>query len=139
MKSQKFLLLILSVLSICFACKKENDDKSERFKLLTGHLWLTDSLLVAGQDASGPGQLLEKFAGEADFREDGTGDFGDYSGTWFFSNNENDITISSDSLLLPLTARIRELTAISFKITTSFPNQADPNNPLDIRITFKPK
>ena len=130
--------MVLSITILCLACKKE-DGNTERFNLLTSHLWVSDSLLVAGQDASGPGQLLENFVGDASFRKDGTGYFGKYQGSWYFTNNENYITINSDSLLLPLTSMIRELTQVSFKITTSFPNQADPGNPFDIRITFKAK
>jgi len=122
---------------ICFACKKK-DEHSERFKLLTGHVWVSDSLLVDGDDAGGADGLLEKFAGDAEFREDGTGYFGQYKGTWYFSNLEKDITITTDSLIVPLTSRIAELTQTSFKITTNYPSPV-PGVSLAIRITFKSK
>ena len=132
------MLYFLAVTAaICFACSKK-DDQSERFRLLTGHVWKSDSLLVDGNDGSGPGGILEKFVGDAEFKEDGTGYFGQYVGTWYFSNSEQDITIVSDSLAFPLTSSIVELTNLSFKITTSYPSPA-PGVNFDIRITFKPK
>ena len=130
------LLFVVSVIFILFACKKEA--KSEQFLLLTGPVWASDSLLADGVDASGPGQLLEKFKGDIKFREDGTGYFGKYIGTWRFSYSETNLVIDSDSLKVPLTTDIRELTQTSLKITTSYPT-VDPNNPLDIRMTFKAK
>ncbi|HUS86244.1 MAG TPA: hypothetical protein VMW76_03305 [Bacteroidales bacterium] len=137
MKSHKLLLIAFAAAVICIACKK-TDEHSERFNLLTGHVWVSDSLLVDGNDASGPGGLLEKFAGDAEFKEDGTGYFGQYEGTWYFSNNEIDITITSDSLAFPLTSRIIELAQTSFKITTSYPSPVQGVN-FAIRITFKSK
>jgi hypothetical protein len=131
------LLLIISCCCIFFACKKET--KSEQFKLLTGPVWASDSLLAEGVDASGPGQLLAKFKGDIKFREDGTGYFGQYTGTWRFSFNETEIVIDSDSLQVPLTTNIAELTKTSLKMTTSYPNLANPSNPFDIRMTFKAK
>jgi hypothetical protein len=106
---------------------------------LTGPVWASDSLLVEGIDASGPGQFLAKFKGDIKFREDGTGYFGQYTGTWRFTFNETEILIYSDSLQIrPLTTNIAELTKISLKMTTSYPT-ANPFNPLDIRMTFKAK
>ena len=136
MRSLKAIILTLIVIMICFACKK--DEQSERFKLLTSHVWVSDSLLVDGEDASGPGGTLEKFVGDAEFKVDGTGYFGQYEGTWYFSNSETDITITSNSLAFPLTSRIVELTQSDFKITTSFPSGI-PGVNLAIRITFKAK
>ena len=130
------LLLIISVCCIVFACKKEK--KSEQFLLLTGPVWVSDSLLAEGVDASGPDQLLEKFKGDIKFREDGTGYFGQYTGTWRFSYSEKEVVISSDALPVPLTTNIIELTTKSLKMTTSYPT-ANPANPLDIRMTFKAK
>lgn len=130
-------LLLLFSACIIFACRK--DEKSEKFLLLTGHPWVSDSLLMNGVDASGPGQQLEKFKGNIEFREDGTGYFGQYTGTWRFSFNETQLVIDSDSLSVPLAALIDELTGVSLKINTSFPNLIDPQNPFDIRMTFKPK
>lgn len=137
MKSYKLILLITLVTTMLVACSKK-DEQSERFKLLTGHVWKSDSLLVNGLDASQPGGVLEKFIGDAEFKTDGTGYFGEYTGTWYFSAQEKNITISSDDLAYPLTAIIEELTAISFKITTTVPSPV-PGVSMDIRITFIPK
>jgi hypothetical protein len=129
--------LIISGLVVFVACNK--DDKSERFKLLTGPVWVTDSLLADGVDASSPGMLLAKFKGEAKFNEDGTGTFGVYTGTWYFAYNETQIVIHTDSLLIPLVTLIKELTSNSLKITTSVPNMLNLNDTIDIRMTFKAK
>jgi hypothetical protein len=129
-----FISLIISGLVVFISCNKE--DKSERFKLLTGPVWVADSLLADGVDASGPGMLLAKFKGEAKFNEDGTGTFGVYEGVWYFAHNETQIVIYSDSLLIPLVTLIKELTNTSLKITTSVPNQS---NTVNIRMTFKAK
>ena len=132
-----FILLIISGLVVFIACKKE--DKSERFRLLTGPVWVTDSLLADGVDASGPGMLLVKFKGEAEFNEDGTGTFGVYKGTWYFAYHETQIVIYSDSLLIPLVTLIKELTNTSLKITTSVPNLSNLSDTINIRMTFKAK
>jgi hypothetical protein len=131
------LLLIISGCFIFFACKKET--KSEKFLFLTGSTWTSDSLLAEGVDASGPGGILAKFKGDAKFREDGTGYFGLYTGTWRFAYNETEIVIDSDSLQVPLASNIEVLTKTSLKITTAYLNLANPSNPLDIRMTFKVK
>lgn len=136
MKKLNIIYLALLSAIIVFACTKE--EKSERFKILTGQVWTSDSLLVDGQEAGGPGGLLEKMAGDAEFRPDGTGYFGQYTGTWYFEYDETEITIDSDSLAFPLTSKIVELTWQSFKITTSFPS-GTPGVDLAIRITFIPK
>ncbi|HCC70782.1 MAG TPA: hypothetical protein DEQ09_06485 [Bacteroidales bacterium] len=137
MKKYYIIYLVLASAVLIFACTKK-DETTERFKTLTGKVWTSDSLLVDGQDAGGPGGLLEKMAGDAEFRPDGTGYFGQYIGTWYFENNETEITINSDSLALPLTSKIIELNEQSFKITTTFPS-ATPGVNLAIRITFRPK
>lgn len=131
------LLAFISACLLIFACNK--DDRSERFKLLTSPIWRTDSLLANGVDATGPGQILEKFAGDAKFDEDGSGYFGDYTGQWRFNMEETQLTIITDSLPLPIIADIKELTSISLKITTVVPNQLDPDTPFNIRMTFKAK
>jgi hypothetical protein len=136
----RFIMILLAFLALLvFACSDDEDDRSERFKLLTGVTWTSDSLLVNGSDASGPGQMLENFKGEARFREDGTGTFGAYSGTWSFAANETEIIILTDSLMFPLTTKIAELTASSLKVTTSFPNFELPEQPFSLRMTFKAK
>ena len=135
----KNLALLFIITGIIFnaACKK--DQPSENFKLLTGSSWQSDSLLANGVDASGPGGILENFAGVAKFNEDYTGSFGIYTGTWRFANNETQIVITTESLAVPLSTKIAELTALSLKITTLYPNLIDPYNPVYIRMTFKAK
>ena len=127
--------LIISGCLYLASCKK--DTQSENFKLLTGHVWVSDSLLANGDDASGEGGLLENFNGEIKFNEDGSGYFGIYTGTWRFSYNETQIVITTDSLPLPLTTKIAELTTASLKITTIYPNPINPAAPINIRMTFK--
>ena len=131
-------LALLLIISGCFyfsSCKK--DSHSEPFKLLTGPLWASDSLLANGVDASGPDGMLKNFKGEIKFNEDGTGYFGIYTGTWRFAYNETQIVIETDSLPIPLTSKIAELTKISLKITTSYPNLSGV--PTNLRMTFKAK
>ena len=131
------LLLIISGFCVVFACKKET--KSEQFLLLTGPVWASDSLLLNGVDASGPGQMLNKFVGDIKFREDGTGYFGQYIGKWRFTFSETELVIESDSLQVPLTTNIAELTKISLKLTTNYPNLLIPSSPFKVRMTFKAK
>ena len=131
--------IVLALVTICsfliFSCSKNSQSAS--FKLLTGPVWQSDSLLVNGVDAGGPGGLLENFNGDIKFNTDYTGTFGSYTGTWRFAFNETQIVISSDSLPLPLTAVINELTQSSLKITTSY--QLPPAGSINIRMTFKAK
>jgi len=135
MKKLSLLFLILVSLFV-FACSKQ--ERSEKFKLLTTPVWASDSLLANKQDASGPGGLLEKFKGDAKFKDDGTGTFGSYVGQWAFNKTETEITILSDSLQFPVICDIVELKSTSLKITTVVP---DKNTlvPIDIRMTFKAK
>lgn len=137
MKRFKLIYPLMVALILTLACTKK-EEKSERFKTLTGQVWTSDSLLVDGEDAGGPGGLLEKMAGDAEFRPDGTGYFGQYIGTWYFQNKETEIVIRSDSLAFPLSTKIVELNNQSFKITTTFPSGV-PGVNLAIRITFIPK
>ena len=120
-------------------CKK--DEHSERFKLLTTPVWASDSLLANDVEASGSGELLEKFKGDAKFNNDGTGSFGKFTGTWVFAGGETEIVIYSDSIPFRyLTTKIVELTTSSLKITTGFPNIQNPSaGDYRIRMTFKAK
>jgi hypothetical protein len=129
------LFIIICCFFQIFSCTKET--QSEKFKLLTGPVWASDSLLVNGDDASGPGGLLENFKGDVKFKEDYSGNFGSYTGTWRFAFEETQIVISSYSLPIPLTAIIRELTESSLKITTSY--QLPQTGAINIRMTFKAK
>jgi hypothetical protein len=128
------LLLIISGLLFVSSCKKETE--SEYFKLLTGTTWLSDSLLANGIDASGLDQVLEKFKGEANFNADGSGKFGNFTGTWRFAFNETQLVIETDSLPIPLSTIISELTKTSLKINTSYTILDRATN---IRMTFKAK
>ena len=130
------LLIILTIFLAIFSCKK--DSESERFKLLTDPTWASDSLLANGVDASGPGGVLEKFKGTVKFNKDGTGTFGVYEGKWRFAYEETQIVIETDSLPIPLTTKIAELTSSSLKITTSYPNLLTGIT-INIRMTFKPE
>jgi hypothetical protein len=128
--------LIITGLFLLASCQKGSDE-SENFKLLTGPVWKSDSLLVNGVDAGGPTGFLKNFNGDVKFNTDGTGYFGNYPGTWKFTMNETQLVLTTDSLPIPLTTKIVELKQSSLKVTTNFPqiNQA----PLYIRMTFKPK
>jgi hypothetical protein len=133
-------ILLLAGIVICISlstCKKDNDN--DLFTILTTPVWRTDSLLANGEDAGNPGQLLNKFKGEAKFNADASGTFGKYSGTWWFTENRTQIVIKSDSLQLPLTCKIIELNPTSFKITTAVPDVLNPFEEIKIRMTFKPK
>jgi hypothetical protein len=132
MKKVLYCLLIAALISAA-SCGKNKT--SERFNLLTSHIWTSDSLLVNGIDASGSGQTLEKFKGDAKFNEDGTGYFGQYIGTWMFVDNETNLAIDSPDLLSPLTTHIVELTETSLKVTLTYTIPTTIN----IRMTFKPK
>jgi hypothetical protein len=135
MKKLSLLLLIVFSLFV-FACSKT--EKSERFKLLTTPSWTSDSLLANKQNAGGPGGLLEKFKGDAKFKDDGTGTFGSYIGQWTFNKTETEITILSDSLTFPVVCNIVELSTNSLKITTVVPDKTTLA-PINIRMTFKAK
>ena len=129
--------LIMISLVVLITCKDKEKEDSSRFLMLTSTAWLSDSLLVDGKDASGPGHFLEKFKGDMKFNKDGTGSFGEYSGTWIFSLNETELVIITESLAFPLTTKIIELSPSSLKITTGFPVIGSAE--LKIRMTFKPK
>jgi len=139
MKTLKnFLLLgLIAIMPVLTSCP--DNDVTDPFTLLTTPTWQTDSLLANGADASKPGQLLAKFKGDAKFKEDGTGVFGIYKGTWWFVENKTQIIIKTDSLPLPLTNKIVELTANSFKITTGVPDVTGQTSIINIRMTFKAK
>ena len=127
------ILLIITALTIASACNK--DKTSDRFRLLTSHTWTSDSLLANGVDASDPGEMLALFKGDADFNEDGTGTFGQYTGTWMFTDSETNVAITSPDLPFALTTHIVELTSVSLKVTFTYPGVI----PTNIRMTFKPK
>lgn len=130
-------LPLMATLVLIFGCEKE--DRDTPFKLLTDPVWATDSLLVNGQDASGAGQLLENFKGDVKFNKDGSGSFGNYTGTWRFAQNETQIIITTTELPLPLTTIISTLTRTDLKVNTAYPNPENLMESLQIRMTFKAK
>ncbi|MFN8241534.1 MAG: hypothetical protein U0X39_12405 [Bacteroidales bacterium] len=135
---KKLLLLAFAAgLLVTMSCKKES--VSEQFRLLTAHEWTSDSLLVNKVDQSGPGQMLEKFKGDAVFNTDGTGSFGQFSGTWRFAHDETYVVIESEDLDVPISPEIILLTATELKVKTIYPNLVNPSEPLNIRMTFKAK
>lgn len=125
--------LLITVLVCATSCKEKT---SERFDLLTSHAWTSDSLLADGVDASGQGELLEKFKGDIEFNVDGSGTFGQYTGTWMFVDNQTNLVIESPELAAALTTHIVELTNKSLKVTFVYPTLEGSKN---IRMTFKPK
>ncbi|MBS4058768.1 MAG: hypothetical protein KG029_00050 [Bacteroidetes bacterium] len=137
MKNKTRYFLFFALLIVIVSCSKE--DKNDRFELLTGTIWVSDSLLVDGQDASGPGEILEKFKGEVKFNRDATGYFGQYTGSWRFAEDRTAIIITTDSLPIPLSTWIEELTEKSLKINTAYPSLTNPEEDMDIRMTFKAK
>ncbi len=134
MKNHFFLLLLFTA-SLLFSCQKK-EVENDRFELLTKPVWQSDSLLVNGLGAGGPGQVLEKFHGEAKFNRDATGYFGQYTGSWRFADDRSQIVIVTDSLPIPLTTIIQELTSESLKLTTAYPDQTNPGQSMKIRMTF---
>lgn len=136
MKHFSLLLIFLAGVFI-FACDKEDDVVVlTPFEMLTGNVWVADSLLANGEDASGPGEMLEKFKGDAVFNIDGTGTFGEYTGTWTLSENNTELTIVTQELPVPVVAIVAELTTTSLKITTGFPDMSNPGEIIAIRMTF---
>ncbi len=128
------LMMVPVLLMILSACGKEQE--TDRFTLLTAHVWASDSLLANGVDASGPGEKLEKFKGDATFNKDGTGTFGQYTGTWMLVDNDANLAISSPDLQVPsIATTIVELNSTSLKVKFVWIDQV----PLNIRMTFKPK
>lgn len=139
MKKLSFLVVIAYSLLLLTFCKK--DEFSERFTLLTTPVWTSDSLLANGVDASGPGQVLENFKGDAKFKTDKTGYFGDYTGRWWFEANETLLVIDPDADTIPIYiyCNLKELTELSLKITASVPDKNNPLQALPVRMTFKAK
>jgi len=128
-----FSILLISVTVLMFSCKEK---ESERYELLTGTTWEAESLLANGVDATGPGGLLEGFSGVAKFKTDGTGTFGSFEGEWAFNSDETKITINSETLPLPITCSILELTSSTLKLQALVPNPDDLQNPITIEMTF---
>ena len=146
MKKIGLLMLFLSFIIIVSCDKEEEDEVSERFDLLTGVEWESESLFVNGVDASdhSAGDLFENLRGTAKFNKDGTGTFGAFTGTWRFLKDYTVLEIKTvipfGEILLPITlpADIIELTAIKLKIETDF-QDIDSDDELKIEMTFRAK
>lgn len=120
------------------SCNKKDDEKSQRFILLTSHAWINDSLLADGVEEGGEGGILHNFAGETCFNEDGTGYVGVYLGNWWFNDDETQLFIDSDSLPAIARAVVHELTENSLKLLTLYPSQRDSGHILQVKMTFVP-
>jgi len=136
MKNLVSFLIVTGCLFIT-SCK---DKESDRFRFLTDAVWVAESLLANGVDATGPDGILKNFVGDAKFNTDGTGTFGTYTGTWMFDTNETKLIITSASLPIPITLNITELTSTSLKVQGSIPDPQNLTGPLiNIEMTFKAK
>lgn len=136
----RFVIFVFVVAGmLVFSCNdKEDEEELDYFNLLTSPVWVSDSLLADGVDASGSGGILEPFKGEAKFNADNTGTFGSYSGTWSFVN-KTQISINTVEFPFPIVANIVELTQASLKITTVVPDINNEPDVFNIRMTFKAK
>jgi hypothetical protein len=138
--NRTFFTLIALAGFFFIACDKEDDEVVlTPYEMLTAHVWVSDSLLADGQDAGGEGELLEKFNGDAEFRTDGTGTFGEYTGSWVLSADNKELTITTNQFPVPIVTTIRELTLASLKVTTNFPDMSNPGETIAIRMTFLKK
>jgi hypothetical protein len=131
------ILMIITITFILYGCKKDNDKDTERFRLITGVTWTSQSLLVNNVDESAG--MLAGFKGDVKFNEDGTGTFTTYSGTWAFNSDETQLIINTSAVGFTVVADIAELTATTLRISTIFPNPLDLTKPLSIQMTFKAK
>ena len=139
-------MMCLSLLVVA-SCDKDEDEMSERFDLLTGVEWESESLFINGIDASdhSAGDLFENFKGTAKFNKDGTGNFGAYTGTWRFLQDYTILEIKTmipfgeTQLPITLETEIIELTASILKIETNFPDFENPGEELKIEMTFRAK
>ena len=133
MKKTGLILLFFTSL-VLVACDRDDEDEvSERFLLLTSTVWVSDQLLVNGVDASEG--VLASFRGEAIFEVDGTGSFGQFTGTWEFMENETKLRITPQGFIV-IIADIVRLTTDTLEIVTGYPNPLDPAEILDVRMIF---
>ena len=134
MKNIALFLVICCCFQI-FSCSK--DSESEKFKLLTGPVWASDSLLVNGEDASGPGELLENFKGDVKFNEDYTGNFG-----ILYRNMEIRLRRNTDCHLIrlpPYPAHGNNCRTDPDLIKNNNKLPVPPTDTINIRMTFKAK
>lgn len=127
----------ITIALLLTACSKEKE--SERFRLLTTPVWVSESILVNGVKPEGDWDFLNEFTGEAKFNKDGTGYFGSYTGEWRFNEAETEITIVPAAIGLPIITEIIELTSTTLKISPTIPNPQNPQESADIIMIFKAK
>lgn len=139
MKHYKILTLLALLCCLNLGCKKDEEAKSKNLILLTETIWTSQTLEANGVDASGPGEFLEDFVGDAIFDEDGSGTLGSLTGSWRFASNETQIIITAEQLAIPVTMNIVELSETRIELTTSVPNPANPLTLVDIRMVYVPK
>mgnify|MGYP004702466237 CR=1 FL=1 len=136
-KIKKILFLLIAIFSVAILTVGCEDEKDTPFTLLTGPVWVSDSLLVNGIDASGPGQVLANFKGEARFLKDGTGLFANFTGTWRFAQNDTQLILTSPDYPVPITTIIEELSRSNLRISTELPHPLLPGTIMRVRMTFK--
>ncbi len=134
---KKLLLFLFILLALGYVACKEEEPVLTPYELLTTRIWASDSLLANGVDASGPGEMLETFKGNAFFNTDGTGVLGEYDATWVLSVDNTEITINTTDPPMEIITTIRELTKESLKITTAVADISNPGQFIEIRMTFK--
>ncbi len=128
-------LSIITTVLLLTACSK--DKKSEPFRLLTTPVWVNESILVDGEEPAGDWVFLNEFTGEAKFNEDGTGYFGSFTGQWRFNEAETEITITTETIPLPIITRIIELTSQRLKISTVILNPQNLLESAEVTMIFK--
>lgn len=128
-------LSFITAVLLLTACSK--DKKSERFRLLTTPVWVSESILVDGEEAAGDWDFLNEFTGEAKFNEDGTGSFGSFTGQWRFNEAETEITITTETMPLPIVTIIIELTSERLEISTVTLNPKNPSESAEVTMIFK--
>ena len=136
-KIKKLSFLLIAILSLAILTVGCEDEKDTPFTLLTGPVWVSDSLLVNGIDAGGPGQILANFRGEARFLKDGTGLFANFTGTWRFAQNDTRLLITSPDYPVPITTIIEELSRSNLRLSTELPHPLLPGTIMRVRMTFK--
>jgi hypothetical protein len=130
-------LLVSAVICLLItACSK--DEKSERFRLLTTPVWSSESFDASGPDTTGIGILVKQLKGDAKFKEDGTGSFGNFTGQWKFLSDETQIQILTQ-ILPPIITDIIQLTAQTLKLSATVTIITHPQDPIDLVMTFKAK
>ncbi|HOS71330.1 MAG TPA: hypothetical protein PLZ75_02650 [Bacteroidales bacterium] len=128
-------LSFIAIALLLTACSKEKE--SERFRLLTTPVWVSESILVNGVKPEGDWDFLNDFTGDAKFHKDGTGYFGSFTGEWKFNDAETEIIITTTTVPIPIVTEIIELTSVTLKISTTILNPQNPAESADVIMIFK--